>query len=64
VAVQLLKLNVDVLCVAPSHMSLVEAVESLVIPGLCDQLMSMSKMVKKSASQNPKVQSIPFWWFM
>lgn len=56
VAVQLLKLNVDVLCVAPSHMSGVNAVTYLVIPALCDQLISMSKMVKKNASQNPKVQ--------
>lgn len=60
VAVQLLKLNVDVLCVANSPMPLVESVKSLVIPGLCDQLISMSRMVKKNASQNPKVQSIPF----
>jgi hypothetical protein len=56
VAVQLLKLNVDVLCVAPSHMSGVDAVTYLVISALCDQLISMSKMVKKNASQNPKVQ--------
>ena len=56
VAVQLLKLSVDVLCVAPSHMYGVDAVTYLVIPALCDQLISMSKMVKKNASQNSKVQ--------
>jgi hypothetical protein len=60
VAVQLLKLYADVLCLAPSHMEMGEAINSLVLPGLCDQLISMSKMVKKNASQNPKISAFHF----
>lgn len=61
VAVQLLKLNVDVLCVAPSHLSVVEAATSLVVPAICDQLSLMSKMAKKNASQDSKVQLYYLW---
>ena len=57
VAVQLLKLNVDVLAVAPSHMSVADAITNLLIPAICDQLVAMSKMVKKNASQSPKVHT-------
>lgn len=64
VAVQLLKLNVDVLCVASSHMPVADAIKSSVTPALCDQLISMSKTVKKNASQNPKVRSKTFLMFM
>ncbi|KAG0504363.1 hypothetical protein KC19_11G077200 [Ceratodon purpureus] len=60
VAVQILKLNVDVLCAAPNHMSGVDAVTYLVIPALCDQLNSMTKMAKKNASQNPKISAFHF----
>lgn len=60
VAVQLLKLNVDVLCVAPSHLSVVEAATSLVVPAICDQLSLMSKMAKKNASQDSKISAFHF----
>ena len=53
--VQLLKLNVDVLCMAPSYMSAVEAAMSLVTPALCDQLKTMCNMVKKNTLLNSKV---------
>ena len=55
VFVQLLKLNVDVLCMAPSYMSAVEAAMSLVTPALCDQLKTMCNMVKKNTLLNSKV---------
>jgi hypothetical protein len=55
VFVQLLKLNVDVLCMAPSHMSAMEAAMSLVTPALCDQLTTMCNMVKKNTLLNSKV---------
>lgn len=55
VFVQLLKLNIDVLCMAPSHMSAVEAAMSLVTPALCDQLTTMCNMVKKNTLLNSKV---------
>ncbi len=58
VELHLLRMSLDVLCLAPSHLSAVDAATLLVVPALCDQLIVMRMMANKNATHNPKVKSL------
>ncbi|CAK9872819.1 unnamed protein product [Sphagnum jensenii] len=53
-------MSLDVLCLAPSHLSAADATTLLVVPALCDQLIVMCKMANKNATHNPKVCAFHF----
>lgn len=51
-------MSLDVLCLAPSHLSAADAATLLVVPALCDQLNVMCMMANKNATHNPKVKGL------
>jgi hypothetical protein len=58
VELHLLRMSLDVLCLAPSHLSAADAATLLVVPALCDQLNVMCMMANKNATHNPKVKGL------
>jgi hypothetical protein len=61
VELHLLRMSLDVLCLAPSHLSAVDAATLLVVPALCDQLIVMCMMANKNATHKPKVCAFHFY---